>query len=152
MRVSVIGGGTVGEDDAGVAERVGRVLAERGHTLVCGGRGGVMEAACRGASEAGGTTIGILPGTDPGEANPYVEVSIVTGIGEMRNVLVVRNGDAAIAIGGRYGTLSEIGFALKIGRPVAGLGTHDVEGVEAVETPEEAVRYVERTTPSTTEP
>ncbi len=143
MRVSVIGGGTAGGDDAGVAERVGRLLAERGHTLVCGGRGGVMEAACRGASEADGRTIGILPGTDAREANPYVDVPIVTGIGEMRNVLVVRNGEAAIAIGGRYGTLSEMGFALKIGRPVAGLGTHDVEGVQAVETPEEAVRCVE---------
>ena len=143
MRVSVIGGGTAGRDDAGVAERVGRLLAERGHTLVCGGRGGVMEAACRGASEADGRTIGILPGTDAREANPYVDVPIVTGIGEMRNVLVVRNGEAAIAIGGRYGTLSEMGFALKIGRPVAGLGTHDVEGVQAVETPEEAVRCVE---------
>jgi uncharacterized protein (TIGR00725 family) len=143
MRVSVIGGGTARRDETDVAERVGRLLGERGHTLVCGGRGGVMAAVCRGASEVGGTTIGLLPGTDPGEANPYVEVPIVTGIGEMRNVLVVRNGDAVIAIGGRYGTLSEIGFALKVGRPTAGLGTYDVEGVETVETPEEAVQYVE---------
>jgi uncharacterized protein (TIGR00725 family) len=143
MRVSVIGGGVASREEDEIAERVGRLLGEHGHTLVCGGRGGVMEAACRGAREASGRTIGILPGTDPREANPYVEVPIVTGIGEMRNVLVVRNGDAVVAIGGRYGTLSEIGFALKVGRPTAGLGTYDVEGVETVETPEEAVRYVE---------
>ncbi|WP_331235255.1 TIGR00725 family protein [Natronorarus salvus] len=143
MRVSVVGGGTEKRDETAVAKRVGRLLGERGHTLVCGGRGGVMAAACEGASEVDGRTIGILPGTDVREANPHVEVPIVTGIGEMRNVLVVRNGEAVIAVGGRYGTLSEIGFALKVGRPVVGLGTHDVEGVEAVETPEEAVRYVE---------
>ncbi|MEM4781528.1 MAG: TIGR00725 family protein [Halalkalicoccus sp.] len=144
MRISVIGGGRADEPDTEIAYEVGTLLGERGHTVVCGGRGGVMEAVCRGAREAGGETIGILPGTDPAAANHAVDVPIATGIGEARNVLVVRNGAATIAVGGRYGTLSEIALALKIGRPVAGLDTHDIEGVEAVETPEEAVAYVER--------
>lgn len=146
MRVSVIGGGRIGDGDAAVAHRVGELLGERGHTLVCGGRTGVMEAACRGAKETGGTTIGILPSTDPNEANAYVDVPIATGIGNARNVLVALNGEGVIAIDGKYGTLSEIAHALDFGRPVAGIASHDVAGVEAVETPEEAVEYVERAT------
>ncbi len=143
MRVSVIGGGSVDDETAKVAEAVGRELAEAGHELVCGGLGGVMEAACRGAAGAGGRTIGILPGRDRGAANPHVEVPIATGLGDARNALVVLNGDAAIAVNGGPGTLSEIGLALVYGRPVAGLDTHDVDGVEAVGTPAEAVAYVE---------
>ncbi|ADJ13486.1 TIGR00725 family protein [Halalkalicoccus jeotgali] len=143
MRVSVIGGGTVGDEETAVARRVGELLGERGHTLVCGGRTGVMEAACRGATEAGGDTIGILPSTDPNEANDYVDVPIATGIGNARNVLVALNGEGAIAIGGSYGTLSEIAHALDFGRPVAGIASHDVAGVETVETPDAAVEYVE---------
>lgn len=143
MRVSVIGGGSVTDEEYALAEEVGRLLGERDHTLVCGGRGGVMEAACRGASEAGGSTIGILPGEDRTAANPYVETTIVTGLGHARNALVVMNGDAVIAIDGGPGTLSEIGFAGIFDRPVAGLGTHDVPGVTVVDSPREAVRYVE---------
>ncbi|MFC6905324.1 TIGR00725 family protein [Halalkalicoccus tibetensis] len=143
MRVSVIGGGTVGDEDTEVAYRVGELLGERGHTLVCGGRTGVMEAACRGAKEAGGETIGILPSTDPNEANDYVDVPIATGIGNARNVLVALNGEGVIAIDGKYGTLSEIAHALDFGRPVAGIASHDVAGVEAVASPEAAVGYVE---------
>jgi len=143
MRVSVIGGGEVDDATAAVAEDVGRLLAERGHTVVCGGLTGVMEAACRGASAQGGHTIGILPGTDPADANPYVETVVTTGIGHARNVLVVLNGEAAIAVDGSSGTLSEVGHALNEGRPVAGLDAHDVEGVHAVETPAAAVEYVE---------
>lgn len=143
MRVSVIGGSTVDESTRERAYRVGELLGERGHALVCGGRGGVMEAACHGAHEAGGTTIGIVPDADFETANDYVDVPIATGMGNARNALVVANGDAAIAIDGRYGTLSEIALALDGGRPVAGLGTHDVEGVEHVETPADAVEYVE---------
>jgi uncharacterized protein (TIGR00725 family) len=112
--------------------------------LVCGGLGGVMEAACRGAKEAGATTIGILPGTDRADANPFVDVAVPTGLGEARNALVVRAADALIAVGGGYGTLSEIAFALKAGKRVTGLGTWDVEGVEAVGSPEEAVETVLR--------
>lgn len=144
MRISVIGGGTPGNAGEELAAEVGERLARRGHTLICGGRGGVMAAACRGAREAGGETVGILPGTDPADANPAVTLPIVTGLGDARNVLVATNGDGVIAIGGRYGTLSEIAFALNADRPVAGLRTHDVAGVEPVATPAEAVAYVER--------
>ncbi len=143
MRVSVIGGGSIGDEEYETARRLGEVLAERGHTVVCGGLTGVMEAVCRGASEAGGETIGILPGEDRAAANEYVETPIATGMGNARNVLVVLNGDAAIAVDGSTGTLSEIAFALNDGVPVAGLDTHDIDGVEAVETPEAAVEYVE---------
>lgn len=143
MRVSVIGGSTVTDEEYALAERVGRELAERGHTVVCGGLTGAMEAVAKGASEAGGETIGILPGEDRDEANEYVDVAVATGIGDARNALVALNGDAAIAIDGGYGTLSEIALALNGGLPVAGLRTHDVEGVEAVDDPVAAVEYVE---------
>ena len=143
MRVSVIGSGDDDPEATEAAAGVGRLLGERGHVVVCGGLGGVMEAACRGASEAGGRALGILPGDDPSAANPHVETAVATGMGNARNVLVVLNGDAAIAVAGSTGTLSEIGHALDFGRPVAGIDTHDVPGVEAVETPEAAVEYVE---------
>jgi len=143
MRVSVVGGGTVTDAEYERAREVGRELANRGHTVVCGGRTGVMEAACQGAREVEGETIGILPGEDRRAANEYVTTPIATGLGNARNVLVVLNGDAAIAIDGSTGTLSEIAHALDFGRPVAGLGTHDVAGVEAVESAAEAVEYVE---------
>jgi hypothetical protein len=107
--------------------------------VVCGGLGGVMEAACRGAREAGGTSVGILPGLDRGAANPHVDVVLATGLGEARNALVVRAADALIAIGGAYGTLSEIALALKGGKRVIGLGTWEIEGVEPAEGPEAAV-------------
>jgi uncharacterized protein (TIGR00725 family) len=125
-----------------VARSVGGRLAARGAVLVCGGLGGVMEAACRGAKEAGGTTIGILPGGDRAEANPYVDIAIPTGLGEARNALVVRAADALIAVGGGYGTLSEIAFALKAGKRVVGIGTWDIEGVLAAAGAEEAVELV----------
>ena len=143
MRVSVIGAGTADGETASTAAAVGRLLGERGHTLVCGGLGGVMAAACEGARAAGGHTVGILPGTDPAAANPHVETAVATGMGNARNALVALNGDAAIAVAGSTGTLSEIGHVLDLGRPVAGLDTHDVDGVAAVETPEDAVAFVE---------
>jgi uncharacterized protein (TIGR00725 family) len=123
MFISVIGAGRCSAEVAAQAEAVGRELAKRGAVLICGGRGGVMEAACRGAKSAGGLTVGILPGSSRQEANPYVDIPIVTGIGEARNVLVVRSGQAVIAVDGEYGTLSEIAHALKLGIPVVGLGT-----------------------------
>ncbi|MHB9287317.1 TIGR00725 family protein [Halobacteriales archaeon Cl-PHB] len=147
MRISVIGGGTCTDEQAALAEAVGREVASRGHELVCGGRGGVMAAACRGAVAAGGHTIGILPGDSPSQANDYVETPIVTGMGNARNVLVALNGDGVVAIDGGTGTLSEIGHALDVGRPVAGLQTHAVDGlagIEHVETALEAVAHVER--------
>jgi uncharacterized protein (TIGR00725 family) len=106
------------------AEAVGREIARRGHALICGGRGGVMEAACRGAREAGGHTIGVLPGPDSADANPYVEFPIVTNLGSARNLIIVQTADAVIAVGhGGYGTLSEIAMAFVHGKPVVGLGT-----------------------------
>lgn len=146
MRVSVIGGSTVTDEEYDQARELGRVIARRGHDVVCGGRGGVMAAVCRGAQESGGQTIGILPGTDRGAANEYVDVAIATGIGNARNPLVVLNGDAVVAVDGGPGTLSELGHALDAGRRVAGLDTHRIdtlEGIEHVETPADAVEYVE---------
>ena len=143
MRVSVIGGSSIESGHRSVAESLGRELATRGHTIVCGGLTGVMEAVCSGAKEAGGTTIGILPGLDVAAANPYVDIPIVTGIGDARNALVVQNGDGAIAIDGAYGTLSEIALALNADRPVVGLDTHKVSGVVHVSTPAEAVSQLE---------
>ncbi len=123
MIIAVIGSSTAGGSLADTAEEVGRELASRGAKVVCGGLGGVMEAVCRGAQSAGGTTIGILPGSDPTVANRYVDIPICTGIGYARNVIVVKTGDAVIAVGGAFGTLSEIGHALADGIPVVGLGT-----------------------------
>ena len=121
--IAVIGGSQASLKEISLAEEVGRELAQNGVVLVCGGLGGVMEAACRGASSKGGVTIGILPGENRREANRYVQIPIVTGMGYARNVAVVKSAQAVIAIGGRYGTLSEIGHALQNGIPVIGLDT-----------------------------
>jgi len=121
--IAVIGGGQPSPQEAQLAEEVGRELAKQGAILVCGGLGGVMEVACKGASSGGGVTIGILPGESRQAANPYVQIPIVTGIGYARNVAVVKSAQAVIAIGGSYGTLSEISHALQSGIPVIGLNT-----------------------------
>ncbi len=123
MIIAVIGDSSCSPEEAKVAESVGEILAQQGATIVCGGLGGVMEAACRGAKSQGGLTVGILPGQDPGAANPWVDVPVVTGVGEARNIAVVKSAQAVIAIGGRYGTLSEIAHALKNNTPVIGLNT-----------------------------
>jgi uncharacterized protein (TIGR00725 family) len=123
----VIGAARCSPSEAAAAEAVGRALAVGGATVVCGGRGGVMDAACGGAQRAGGLTVGILPGDDPAAANPYVDVAIATGLGEARNAIVARTAQAVVAIGGRYGTLSEIAFALKRGLPVVGVSTWKLE-------------------------
>jgi uncharacterized protein (TIGR00725 family) len=143
-RISVVGGSRVTDRDYDRARTVGRLLGERGYTVVCGGRGGVMEAVCRGAGETGGHTIGLVPGEDRSDANDYVDTAIATGLGNARNPLVVLNGDAAIAVDGGPGTLSELGHALDYGRPVAGLDTHPLDGIEHVDTPTAAVDYVQR--------
>lgn len=143
MRVSVIGASTVSDKRQSAAREVGREVGRRGHELVCGGRGGVMRAACRGAREAGAHTVGILPGEDPTAANPHVETAIATGIGHARNPLVVMNGEGVVAVDGGPGTLSEIGHALVYDRPVAGIGTHDVDGVHAVDGAAAALDVVE---------
>ena len=124
--VAVVGAGDADAEEEAVALDVGRALARGGAVLVCGGLGGVMAAACRGASEAGGVTVGLLPGPDRTAANPWVSVAIATGMGELRNGLVVRAADGVIAVGGGFGTLSEIALALKLGRPVVGVGTWDI--------------------------
>lgn len=121
--VAVIGDGNCGTELAAVAEAVGAGLARAGFAIVCGGLGGVMAAACRGAKSAGGTTIGILPGSDAAAANEWVDFPIVTGLGEARNILVVKTGRAVVALGGAYGTLSEIAFALRDQKPLVSLGS-----------------------------
>jgi uncharacterized protein (TIGR00725 family) len=121
--ISIIGGFPCSAEEASMAEAVGRELARRSAILICGGEGGVMESACKGAQAEGGITIGVLPGNSRKTANPYVTVPIVTGIGAARNIIVVKSAQAVIAIGGGYGTLSEISFALKNGIPVIGLNT-----------------------------
>jgi len=140
--IAVIGAGETGEETLRVAEDVGRLIAKRNFILVCGGLGGVMEAAARGAQSAGGTTVGILPQKHKEHANPYIQVPIVTGFGDGRNVLIVRTADALIAIGGEYGTLSEIALALKAGKPVIGINTWDIKGVIEADGAADAVNKV----------
>ena len=138
MQVAVVGSGVEHEQRA---EEVGRLLAERGCTVVCGGLGEVMAAAARGAKSAGGTTIGILPGETRAGANEWIDHVIVTGIGHARNLAVVASGEAVIAVGGRWGTLAEIALARTLGRPVVVLEPGwEIEGVERARTPEEAVQ------------
>jgi uncharacterized protein (TIGR00725 family) len=139
-RVAVIGGSRPGKEALGQAFEVGRLLAERGAVLVCGGLGGVMEAAARGARTAGGLTIGILPGADTRDANPSIDIPIATGLGYTRNSLVVMNADVVIAVDGEYGTLSEIAYGLIFGKKVVGLATWVIKGVLPARDPEEAVK------------
>lgn len=129
-RISVIGGSAAGAEERAAAREIGTLLARAGAVLVTGGRGGVMEAACRGCAESGGWTVGILPGSEPGEANPWVRVPLATGMGEARNVLVVRAGEAVLAVGGSWGTLSEIAVARKLGRDVGLIGPSPAEGLD----------------------
>lgn len=145
--VAVVGDGQCDAATAAQAEAVGRALAEAGATVVCGGLGGVMEAVCRGVKSVGGTTVGVLPGLDRRAANPYVDIPIVTGMDQARNLIVARTGQAVIAVRGGYGTLSEIAHALKAGIPVVGLDTWElsrpgwrIEALHRAATPEEAVR------------
>ncbi|HET9156806.1 MAG TPA: TIGR00725 family protein, partial [Myxococcaceae bacterium] len=126
LHVGVVGSGSAERDQLVLAEEVGRLLATRGAIVVCGGLGGVMEAACRGAKSVGGMTVGLLPGSDRRDANAWVDVAIPTGLGEARNALVVRAADVLIAIGGEFGTLSEIALALKTGKPVVGIDTWEL--------------------------
>jgi len=125
--IAVIGAGQCSQRLKEEAAAVGRYVAEQGGVIVCGGRGGIMEGVCRGAAEAGGTTIGILPSGDANEANPYVTYAVPTGLGEARNAVIIRTCDAVLAFPGRFGTLSEIAFALKMGKPVVSVGSWDVD-------------------------
>lgn len=147
--IAVVGASEASADEERAAEAVGRGLAVAGAIVVCGGRGGVMEAACRGAKTVGGTTVGILPGESRDEANPYVDIAIATGLGEMRNGLVVRASDGLVAVAGAFGTLSEMALALVAGKPVVALGGWELaragEPVDAIvraTSPEDAVARI----------
>ena len=149
--VAVIGGASCSEVEATIAAEVGRLLAAAGAVVMTGGRGGVMEAASRGAAQAGGLVVGVLPGEDASDANRWVTLPIVTGLGEARNAVLMRSAHAVIAVGGEYGTLAEIAFALKFGRPVVGIHTWqatDGSGatlpIYRAETPAEAVKITLR--------
>ena len=137
MQIAVIGKEECTGEEYEAAVAAGSLIARAGAVLCCGGRGGVMEAASRGAREAGGTTVGILP--DTGRGNPFLDIVIRTGMGMGRNAIVVQSGDAVVAIGGGFGTLSEIAFALKAGKEVFGYRTWEIDGVVPCSTPEEAV-------------
>lgn len=137
--IGVIGSGRANASLTGIAEEVGRLIATREALLVCGGLGGVMEGAARGAKAAGGTTIGILPQATKEMANQYIDVPVATGFGEGRNVIIIRTSDALIAIGGEFGTLSELAFALKMGKPVIGINTWEIQGIIKADTAEAAV-------------
>lgn len=140
VQIAVVGAGECEEGVARAAEEVGRAVARSGAILVCGGLGGVMEAAARGARREGGLTVGILPGTSREAANDYVDCALATGLGQFRNFLIAQTADALVAVAGQYGTLSEIAMALVLGKTVVGLGTWDIAGVVPASSPEEAVR------------
>ncbi len=140
MQIGVIGAARASEEEYRRAVKVGELIARAGAVLICGGLEGVMEAASLGARRAGGITVGIIPGYEKRDANPYVDIVIATGMGHARNAIVAASSDALIAIGGEMGTLSEIAFALKLGKKVVGLETWDIPGVIRVKTPEEAVK------------
>jgi uncharacterized protein (TIGR00725 family) len=137
--VAVIGGRDAGSTLLEEARRAGRLLARAGALVLTGGLEGIMEAASRGAKEEGGLTVGVLPGDHRGGANPHVDVPIATGLGIGRNVIIARSADGVLALGGAYGTLSEIAFSLHLGKPVVGIGTWDIEGVHEAENAEAAV-------------
>ena len=140
LSIAVIGAGSCGTETVELSRAVGSEIAGRGAMLVCGGLGGVMEGASEGAASKGGITVGILPGLEKGDANPHIRVPVVTGMGSARNVVIVGSADAVIAIAGGYGTLSEIALALKLGKPVIGLGTWELNApVVKAETAVEAV-------------
>lgn len=137
--IAVIGGRRTEKSLLREAEEVGRLIARKGACLVCGGLTGVMEAASRGAKSEGGITVGILPQNDSKQANPYIDIPLATGLGIGRNVIIARTADALIAVGGEYGTLSEIAFALQMGKPVVGVKTWNIKGVISAQNALEAV-------------
>lgn len=151
MIIAVIGGEECTEREGAIAYAAGREIARRGHTLLCGGRGGVMREACRGARDGGGLTVGILPGEDTSDMNEFVDIPIVTGLGFARNTIIARTADALVAIGGRYGTLSEIAFAFIAGKPLVAIDSWELilptgarAPVPTATTAEEAIAACER--------
>lgn len=144
MQVAVIGGAECGDDVRKIAYELGKTLAEGGHTIICGGLGGVMEAVCRGTSDGGGSAVGILPGEND-EANPWVNIAISTGMGHARNVIIVKSADVVIALPGEYGTLSEMALALKMRKKVISLNSWAIPGAIKAKTADEAVLLLEDT-------
>ena len=140
--IAVIGGSKVDKHIYKLAQKVGRIIAENNCILICGGKTGVMEAAAKGAHENNGLTIGILPGSDKNEANPYIEIAIPTNLSHYRNALIAQACDLAIAIDGSYGTLSEIAFCLNAGKKVLGLSTHKIEGIIKIKNVESIKKYL----------
>jgi uncharacterized protein (TIGR00725 family) len=140
MVIGVIGSGDPRSSQNEAAMEVGRLVAESGARLVCGGMSGMMEASCRGARAAGGTTIGILPTDRSADANPFVDIAIPTGMGIGRNILVVRAADALVAMPGSHGTMSEIALALNLGKPVVDLGNWGIDGTVEAKDPVQAVK------------
>ena len=144
-QIGVIGAGACGSEIRALAEMVGREVAKRGAVLLCGGLGGVMEAAAYGAKQEGGITLGILPGTLREEANPWIDIAVLSGMGHARNALIAQSSDALIAVNGEYGTLSEIALGLKMGKPVVVLESKwEIEGAHRAKSPEEAVELAFR--------
>ncbi|WP_457640576.1 TIGR00725 family protein [Persephonella sp.] len=143
-QVSVIGGSQISpfSDEYKFAYEVGKLLAKNNCVVVCGGRTGIMEAVCRGAKEEGGLTIGIMPSYEGSEANQYVDIKINTGLSWNRNPIIVASGDPVIAIGGNYGTLSEIAYSFILGKTILGYKTHNIEGIIKIEKPEDVLRYL----------
>lgn len=139
LRIGVIGGARPDSTSYNLAQRLGRLIAENGAVLVCGGLSGIMEASAKGAKEAGGTTVGILPSSSRHDANPHIDIAVATGLGYARNSLVALNSDVLIAVDGQYGTLTEIAYGIIYGKKVIGLDTWEIEGVITAGTPEEAV-------------
>jgi uncharacterized protein (TIGR00725 family) len=143
--IAVIGGRRPEKSLFKEAEEVGRLIAQKGAVLVCGGLGGVMEAASKGAKSGGGLSLGILPQNDSKDANPYIDISVPTGLGIARNVIIARTADALIAVGGEYGTLSEIALALQMGKPVVGIRTWDIKGIIRAENAADAINKISET-------
>ena len=139
IRIGVIGGANPDNESLRIAYRVGQLIAENGAILICGGLIGVMDASAKGAKQAGGLTVGILPGNSPKDANPYIDIAVATGLGYTRNSLVALNSDVLIAVDGHYGTLTEIAYGCIYEKKVIGIGTWEVEGVIKAVTAEEAV-------------
>ncbi|MCX7990322.1 MAG: TIGR00725 family protein [Aquificaceae bacterium] len=146
IQVAVVGSSkaTPESEEYKVAYLLGKEIAKRGWIVVCGGRGGVMEAVCKGAKEEGGLTVGILPSYEGLEANPYVDIRVRTGMGWNRNPLVVASGDVVVAVGGNWGTLSEIAYALILEKPIIGYRTHRVEGLQEACSLEEILHFLEK--------
>jgi hypothetical protein len=143
MQIAIVGGGDCSPKVREQAQELGRLLAERGHVIICGGLGGVMEAAARGAREAGGLVVGVLPG-EKTDANPYVGIAIATDMGHARNVIIVKSADAVIALPGEHGTLSEMALALKMKKRVISLHSWEIPGTIKANTPQEAVRLLDQ--------